>query len=202
MGVTRRRNRSRVASGIEGAFQPRPRTGSLPAGIFLEKPYLCADNRREREGVPRRCPCSSVYSSWPSLLPRSFRLPSSRRGHERTSSSPCRMSRRASTRRRTPRRRSIRSSRRTSTRGSSGSAPDGELEPGLAAAFEVSADGLTYTFSLRQGVLFHDGRPFTASDVVSTFERDRNPETGHPNPSYYSQIDRIEAPDPRPSSSA
>jgi peptide/nickel transport system substrate-binding protein len=75
-------------------------------------------------------------------------------------------------------------------------APDGELEPGLAAAFEVSADGLTYTFSLRQGVLFHDGRPFTAADVVSTFERDKNPETGHPNPSYYSQIDRIEAPAP------
>ena len=73
--------------------------------------------------------------------------------------------------------------------------PDGELEPDLAASFEVSSDGLTYTFSLRQGVLFHNGRPFTSADVVSTFERDRDPKTGHPNPSYYAQIDRIEAPD-------
>jgi peptide/nickel transport system substrate-binding protein len=75
-------------------------------------------------------------------------------------------------------------------------APDGELEPGLATGFEVSADGLVYTFFLRQNVLFHDGRPFTAADVVATFERDRDPKTGHPNPSYYAQIDRIEAPDP------
>ena len=74
-------------------------------------------------------------------------------------------------------------------------APDGELEPGLATAFEVSADGLVYTFFLRQGVVFHDGRPFTAADVVATFERDRDPKTGHPNPSYFAQIDQIEAPD-------
>ncbi|MCC6749485.1 MAG: hypothetical protein IT371_17605 [Deltaproteobacteria bacterium] len=41
----------------------------------------------------------------------------------------------------------------------------------LATRWEVSPDGLVYTFHLRQGVRWHDGRPFTAKDVVFTFER-------------------------------
>jgi peptide/nickel transport system substrate-binding protein len=44
--------------------------------------------------------------------------------------------------------------------------PDLTPRPLLAESFEVSPDGLTYTFRLRQGVRFHDGRPFTADDVV------------------------------------
>ena len=37
-----------------------------------------------------------------------------------------------------------------------------EVEPGLAQSWDVSADGLTYTFHLRTGVKFHDGTPFNA----------------------------------------
>ncbi len=39
-------------------------------------------------------------------------------------------------------------------------------QPVLAESWEVSADGLTYTFKLRQNVKWHDGKPFTAQDVV------------------------------------
>src|ERR1700675_1804842 len=41
--------------------------------------------------------------------------------------------------------------------------------PGLATKKDVSADGLTVTYTLRSGVTWHDGQPFTADDVVSTF---------------------------------
>jgi peptide/nickel transport system substrate-binding protein len=41
--------------------------------------------------------------------------------------------------------------------------------PDLAKSWQVSADGLTYTFSLREGVQFHDGAPLTAEDVVASF---------------------------------
>jgi peptide/nickel transport system substrate-binding protein len=49
--------------------------------------------------------------------------------------------------------------------------PDSSLEPSLAESWEVSDDGLTYTFNLRAGVTFHDGSEFTAEDVVFTFNR-------------------------------
>jgi peptide/nickel transport system substrate-binding protein len=49
--------------------------------------------------------------------------------------------------------------------------PDGTLEPSLATGWEVSEDGLTYTFDLRSGVTFEDGSSFGAEDVVFTFER-------------------------------
>jgi len=46
-----------------------------------------------------------------------------------------------------------------------------ELEPALATEWEVSEDGLTYTFNLREGVEFHDGCPFNAEAVKTTFDR-------------------------------
>lgn len=46
----------------------------------------------------------------------------------------------------------------------------GEALPALAKSWEVSDDGLEYTFHLRQGVKFHDGTDFTAADVVYTFD--------------------------------
>ena len=49
--------------------------------------------------------------------------------------------------------------------------PNAGVEPGLAERWEVSRDGLRYTFHLRRGVTFHDGTPFTSRDVVRTFER-------------------------------
>ncbi len=45
------------------------------------------------------------------------------------------------------------------------------LEPALAESWEVSEDGTVYTFHLREGVTWHDGEPFTAEDVVFTYEQ-------------------------------
>ena len=53
--------------------------------------------------------------------------------------------------------------------------PDAKVVPGLAERWDVSEDGLTYTFHLRQGVKFHDGRPFTARDVVASWQRALDP---------------------------
>ena len=49
-----------------------------------------------------------------------------------------------------------------------------QLQPELASSWEVSKDGLTWTFDLVKGVTFHDGRPFTAKDVVYTFKAHRS----------------------------
>ena len=48
---------------------------------------------------------------------------------------------------------------------------DDRVEPALAETWEVSEDGLTWTFHLRQDVNWHDGQPFTAHDVDFTFNR-------------------------------
>src|SRR5256885_4577746 len=54
---------------------------------------------------------------------------------------------------------------------------DAKVVPGLAKSWEVTPDGLTYTFHLHSGVKFHDGSPFTAKNVVSTFQRVLDPKT-------------------------
>jgi peptide/nickel transport system substrate-binding protein len=48
---------------------------------------------------------------------------------------------------------------------------DGGVDPWLAESWTVSDDGLTYTFTLRQGVMFHDGTELLASDVAYSFTR-------------------------------
>jgi len=48
--------------------------------------------------------------------------------------------------------------------------PDGEVLPDLAESWDIGDYGLSYTFHLRDGVLWHDGEPFTADDVVFTFK--------------------------------
>lgn len=45
----------------------------------------------------------------------------------------------------------------------------GELEPALAESWSVSEDGLTVTFTLKEGMLWHDGEPVTAADVAFTY---------------------------------
>ncbi|CAN5718802.1 ABC transporter substrate-binding protein [soil metagenome] len=55
--------------------------------------------------------------------------------------------------------------------------PDAQIVPGLAKSWDVSNGGRTYTFHLRTGVRFHDGRPFTARNVLSSFQRVLDPAT-------------------------
>ncbi|MEO7521772.1 MAG: ABC transporter substrate-binding protein [Gemmatimonas sp.] len=64
--------------------------------------------------------------------------------------------------------------------------PDARVEPALATRWDVSPDGLTYTFYLRTGVRFHDGRPFLARHVEKSFRRVLDPATksGAPWPLY------------------
>jgi len=49
--------------------------------------------------------------------------------------------------------------------------PDGSIEPALAESWEIAPDGLSWVFHLHDGVTFHDGTPFTAEDVVFSFDR-------------------------------
>lgn len=53
----------------------------------------------------------------------------------------------------------------------------GEYVPGLATEWEISEDGLTWTFKLREDVKFHDGTAFDANAVKANFDRIINPET-------------------------
>jgi peptide/nickel transport system substrate-binding protein len=68
--------------------------------------------------------------------------------------------------------------------------PDAKPIPGLAESYEMSEDGLAYTFKLRDGVTFHNGDPLTAEDVKFSFDRLREPDSGY---SYGSQVETIEA---------
>ncbi|RMG84364.1 MAG: ABC transporter substrate-binding protein, partial [Chloroflexi bacterium] len=52
----------------------------------------------------------------------------------------------------------------------------GEFVPGLAQSWEISDDGLSYTFTLKQGVRFHDDTPFNAAAVAANLDRITNPE--------------------------
>ncbi len=70
---------------------------------------------------------------------------------------------------------------------------DGNLNPGLATAYEVSEDNLSISFELRRGVAFHHGREFEARDVVYTFERLLDPDFGSPWANQLGSIQSIEA---------
>jgi peptide/nickel transport system substrate-binding protein len=63
----------------------------------------------------------------------------------------------------------------------------------LATSWTVSDNGLVYRLTLAEGVKFHDGSPFTAADVVWTFDRLRDPESEFATSSLYSNIISVQA---------
>ena len=71
----------------------------------------------------------------------------------------------------------------------------GRLVPWLAERWHTT-DNLNYTFFLKKGVRFHNGRELTADDAKFALDRARNPETKHPNARHYQDIVAIHVGDP------
>lgn len=68
-----------------------------------------------------------------------------------------------------------------------------ELTPSLAESYEISKDGLTYTFKLHKGAKFHNGREVVAQDVKYSIERTNNPKTESPGAGFYDSIAGMDA---------
>lgn len=68
-----------------------------------------------------------------------------------------------------------------------------EPQPGLAESWTVSPDSKTYTFKLKQGVTWHDGKPFTSADVLFSIETLKV--THARARGNLVQLDKVEAPD-------
>ena len=64
-----------------------------------------------------------------------------------------------------------------------------ELMPDLAESYEISPDGKTFTFKLRDGVNFANGREVTADDVKYSIERVVDPATQSPGAGFFGSID-------------
>ncbi|MEV1175529.1 ABC transporter substrate-binding protein [Nonomuraea sp. NPDC049784] len=62
---------------------------------------------------------------------------------------------------------------------------DGKIQPWLADSWEISPDGLTYTFKLRHGVKFHDGAVWNAEALKANFEHMKDPATKSPLAASY-----------------
>jgi peptide/nickel transport system substrate-binding protein len=73
---------------------------------------------------------------------------------------------------------------------------DGKVQPQLAESWDISDDGLTYTFKLRQGVTFHDGEVFDASVAKFTIDRARGEASVNPQKRYFATVESMETPDP------
>jgi len=72
---------------------------------------------------------------------------------------------------------------------------DGSVEPLLAASDEVSDDGLTYTFTLQDGVTFHSGKELTSTDVKASIEAVLSDDSQSARKSSFGAISSIETPD-------
>ena len=68
--------------------------------------------------------------------------------------------------------------------------PNWQIQPRLAESYTISPDGMEITFTLRQGVKFHNGREMTAQDVKYSFERLKG--EGSPKAGDYTNIKQID----------
>jgi peptide/nickel transport system substrate-binding protein len=73
---------------------------------------------------------------------------------------------------------------------------DGSIVAGLAESWEISDDGLTYTFKLRDGVTFHDGTTMDAEDVKFSLDRARAEDSVNAQKALYTGISDVEVIDP------
>ena len=69
---------------------------------------------------------------------------------------------------------------------------EGKLVPDLAESYEISEDGLTYSFKLKEDVKFHDGSDLSADDVYYTYDKLSGLSTGEPMSSKFSVIEEME----------
>jgi peptide/nickel transport system substrate-binding protein len=76
-------------------------------------------------------------------------------------------------------------------------APDGTLQPNLAESWEVSEDGTQVTFILKEGALFHSGRPVDAAAVKEVYEAIMDPANGSPLSTLFTPVESIDAVDER-----
>jgi peptide/nickel transport system substrate-binding protein len=74
-------------------------------------------------------------------------------------------------------------------------ASDGSIIAGLAKSWEISDDGLTYTFTLNSGVKFHDGTTMDASDVVFSLDRARGEDSANAQKALFAGIASVQATD-------
>ena len=72
---------------------------------------------------------------------------------------------------------------------------DGNLIEALAESYEISEDAKVYTFTLREGVKFHNGDAVTAEDVKYSIDKCADTSNGDPLVSAYSIVERVEIPD-------
>jgi peptide/nickel transport system substrate-binding protein len=73
---------------------------------------------------------------------------------------------------------------------------DGSVAPNLAESWEVSEDGLVYTFKLHDGVTFHDGSSFDAEDVKFSLDRARAEDSTNAQKALFAQIAEVAVIDP------
>ncbi|MDP3524789.1 MAG: ABC transporter substrate-binding protein [Hoeflea sp.] len=73
---------------------------------------------------------------------------------------------------------------------------DGSILPALAESWEISEDGLIYTFKLRTGVTFHDGSAFDAEDVKFSLDRARADDSTNAQKALFADIASVEVVDP------
>lgn len=72
---------------------------------------------------------------------------------------------------------------------------DGAIVPGLASSWDISDDGLTYTFTLRSGVTFHDGTTMDAEDVKFSLDRILAEDSANAQKALFAAISSVEAVD-------